>query len=383
MLPLLRYNEYKGIFIFIIMVQNIGVIGVGRLGLCMALCFEKVGYNVICFDKDDSILDAIRAKTISSFEPHVTDMLSKSNNLYVATCVKHVLQESDIVFIVVPTPSLPDNSYDHSCVDDVISQLENVGSQQNHKTIVISCTVMPEYCQRVGERLRRLNMGLCYNPEFIAQGDIVRGFEIPDMVLIGAECSADADVVASVYKRMCPNNPAFCFMGLTEAEICKISLNCFITMKIAFANMIGDLVRRSGGNAQTVLDAISQDSRIGRKCMTWGFGYGGPCLPRDNLALQHYARTKNIDMLLSMAADSANDYHLNVMVDEITHEERGAIEFPYATYKPESVIIDSSFPLRVAEKLARLGEHVVICERAHVINMLEKKYGDLFTYKTT
>lgn len=355
--------------------ENIGIIGVGRLGICMALCFERTGYNVYCVDKNDDVMTSINERKIISHEPGVVAMLANASNIH-ATSTKELLDKCDIFFVVVPTPTMPNNEYDHTYIEEVVATF---APQKTRKTMVVSCTVMPGYCSDLAKRLDGLCIDVCYNPEFIAQGDIVNGFENPDIVLIGAMKQQVAERVASVYKKLCKNEPSYCLMELTEAEITKVSLNCYITMKIAYANMIGDLVRSAGGTPQVVLDAISKDSRVGTKCMKYGYGYGGPCFPRDNLALQAYANKNNMKMLLSQATDAANKYHLEMMINA-HKKDNTSFEFSHVTYKPESVIIEKSFALDLAVALAREGCSVHINERNCVVDDVKKLYGDIFTY---
>jgi UDPglucose 6-dehydrogenase len=383
------YTDIKGrpthqIYIVVAM-ESVGLIGVGRLGICMALSMERAGYNVVCMDTNERILDAINRKDMESHEPSVTELLRASRNLSTTTSYADMFSVCDIVFVVVPTPSLMDNTYDHKYIEQVVTEVCGLGVQSTKKVLVISCTTMPEYCAFLRERLASYNIDICYNPEFIAQGDIMYGFEHPDIVLIGSHDDVATQKVCSIYQRVCKNNPSYCVMSLTEAEITKVSLNCFITMKIAYANMIGDLVKKSGGRNYVVLDAISKDSRIGEKCMKWGYGYGGPCFPRDNLALQEYAKEKGVKMILSKATDAANMYHMEQMLSSIKdkHTKDEVIWFsPYITYKQESVILERSFPLMMAEKLVEDGYKVHIHERECVIKELQHRYGDSFTYST-
>jgi nucleotide sugar dehydrogenase len=303
-------------------------------------------------------------------------------NLRVCRSYETAFQEAHTFFVVVPTPSLQDNSYDHQYIESVVANIQQMGMQSQRKQLVISCTTMPEYCEGVLERLQPLNIDVCYNPEFIAQGEIVDGFRSPDLVLIGESSQDAGDIIESIYQRTCLNKPPVCRMKLIEAEITKISLNCFLTMKIAYANMIGDLVKHVGGNADVVLRAIGIDSRIGQKYLRWGYGYGGPCLPRDNLALLKYGDDKDWKLPLCGAIDATNDQHLHSMVQLIKrmhpiHEE---YVFDYITYKPNTIILEQSFPLRLALLLKEHGYTVHIKESTIVIGELRKKYGDMFKY---
>jgi UDP-glucose 6-dehydrogenase len=167
--------------------ETLGFIGVGKLGLSLALIVEEAGYNVVCFDKSETQRTHIKNKTLKTVEPYIEEMLAKSSNLTVAANLKEIYALPSI-FVVVLTPSLSNGSYDHTAVDDVVNALlaENEANPDfTNKLLVITCTVMPQYTATIQERLSKYNYHVCYSPEFIAQGDIIKGMKCPDLVLIG------------------------------------------------------------------------------------------------------------------------------------------------------------------------------------------------------
>ena len=176
-------------------------------------------------------------------------------------------------------------------------------------------------------------------------------------------------------------------MSRTEAEICKISLNCFLTTKISFANMIGDIILRAGGSPEAVLSAIGADSRVGTRYLGYGYGYGGPCFPRDNRALALYAKDLGIDALISIASDESNHKHLEYQIEQFKTrtDNLGTVENPVVidsvSYKPESTMIVESQQLAYAVGLASAGYSVVVDERPSVVEEVKKVYGDLFIYR--
>jgi nucleotide sugar dehydrogenase len=289
---------------------------------------------------------------------------------------------ADVIFVVVQTPSLSNGAYDHSYIDDVVSKLVNIGKQNQMKHLVISCTTMPGYCDKVHNTLQNYNYEVSYNPEFIAQGTIIRNMFEPDMVLIGEASKEAGDIIENIYSTLCKTNHKVCKMTRTEAEITKIALNSFITTKIAFANMIGDLVDSVNGNPDIVLNAIGSDSRVGNKCLKYGYGFGGPCFPRDNRALGVYGDYKAVKMDIPFATDSANYNHLIYQLKKELKENKALYTFEYITYKPESIIIEESQKLKLAHELVKSGAKVLIKERPIVIDMIREKYGELFFYET-
>jgi nucleotide sugar dehydrogenase len=244
---------------------------------------------------------------------------------------------------------------------------------------------MPGYSDKAQQDLADLNYTVSYNPEFIAQGSILRDQASPDIVLIGEGNEDAGDLIEETYNRMTINDPSIHRMSRIEAEITKISLNCFLTTKIAFANMIGDILKSSNARPEVVLRAIGSDSRIGLKYLNYGFGYGGPCFPRDNRALSIYADDNNINARISKATNLCNAEHLKFQVEDYikSHKKDNnrKIVFDTVTYKPGTTILEESQQLAFAVALAKEGYTVLVRESSDVINELRKTHGDLFQYE--
>src|SRR5687767_11915583 len=167
-------------------------------------------------------------------------------------------------------------------------------------------------------------------------------------------------------------------MSRLSAEICKLATNCFLTTKIAFANAIGDLAAMAGAQPDKILAAIGSDSRIGEKYLGYGYGFGGPCFPRDNRALGYFADNLGYDLKLSKATDQSNKEHLDFMFGQMNanHIDDGAIVFEHVTYKPGVNILEESQPMALALLLARAGKKVKICDSKAVIEEVKQNYGD-------
>ena len=294
--------------------MKVGVIGIGKLGICFSLLLEKNGFKVVGSDSNLVYCDQISNKGLLSNEPGLTDLLVNSKNLSVTNDNLEVIRESDIVFTFVHTPSTDDGGYDHSNIESIVDQFIQLADDNfdlSNKIFVIGCTTMPGYTDSVAKRLSRYSIRVCYNPEFIAQGEIIKGLEMSDMVLIGSDSNESSDKLKEIYRGFMRVEPKFNVMSNTAAEITKISINCFLTSKISFANMIGQVCIKSGvGNeVGSVLSAIGDDSRIGKKYMNFGFGFGGPCLPRDNRALGKHMNEISLDINIPNEVDRFNNAH--------------------------------------------------------------------------
>lgn len=363
--------------------EKVSLIGIGKLGLCLALTFEKFGYNVLGCDIDDRYVNQINDRTFDSDEEGVNEALQRCENFKATTVLGDCVEHSDILFLLVATPSLANGKYDHTQVDGVVEQLLLLPRPSTHKQLIVCCTTMPEYCDTVQERLSGHNYTVSYNPEFIAQGTILRDQENASLVLIGEGSPTAGDMIQQIYENTTVSDPTIARMSRHQAEICKIALNCFLTTKISFANMVGDIARFAGLNPKPILKAIGSESRISPLYLNYGYGYGGPCFPRDNRALAIYAKEKGVDALISLASDEFNTQHLKYQVElfKQQHDVSEPILFEYVTYKPQSTMLVESQQLLFAKTLAEDGYDVIIRERKSVIKELRELYDDLFYYQ--
>lgn len=364
---------------------KITIIGIGRLGLCTALCWERAGYDVVGVDINESYVKQLNDKTLPSTEPRVKEFLDASTKFKATTNITEGIEHCDVLFILVDTPSTGGNRhYDVSRLGNVLNKINNHKVANKH--IVVGCTVMPGYCANIGSHMLRdcTNTSISYNPEFIQQGDIIRGFLNPDMVLIGEGSKEAGDFLEQVYARTCESKPTVSRMSPSSAEITKISVNCFITTKISYANMVGDIADATpGADKYEILRAVGADSRVGGKCLMPGYGFGGPCFPRDNRALAGYAESIGIKPLISVATDEYNVVHTQRMIDSKLAENLEAYTFSDVAYKPKCPvpIVEESQKLAVAAGVARAGKPVTIVDRDFIITAVRMEYGNLFNYE--
>ncbi len=364
--------------------MKIGILGVGKLGLCFALNIEQKGFQVVGIDTNESYVNQLNNKSFYSFEPNVNELLSASKNFTASTDIKSALgKDINILFVMVATPSESDGSYNHAQIERVAEQLVNFGRREHTTHLVIGCTTMPGYCDSLARKLESFNYTVNYNPEFIAQGNIIENQKNPDQVLIGEANEEAGNAIVEVYEKMCENKPVYCRMSRLSAEIAKIATNCFLTTKISFANSIGDLSKKVGAEPEKILAAIGADLRIGNKYLQYGFGFGGPCFPRDNRALGHFADQNGYDLLISKATDSVNQKHLEFQFEDYMKKfsKDNTIEFDGITYKKGSTLLDESQQLKLAEMLAKSGRKVIVKDIEKVIDEVKAIYGSLFEYK--
>ena len=351
--------------------MKLGVIGAGRLGICFALLCEELGHQVIVSDIRSHYVSDINNRQIYSNEPEVEELLLNSSNLQATTSNQDVIRQSDIIFTYVPTPSLEDGSYDVTCVDEVVEDLLKAPNLEGKKFIV-GCTTNPGYVNQVAERLRDRGVSVFYSPEFVAQGTIIRDMRNADMVLCGGDDQEGFDIVKDIYEGFMDSDVDFYSMSNTAAEITKISINCFLTYKISYANMIGQILYNSGcGNEiKNILASIGADSRIGSKYLNYGLGFGGPCLPRDNRALGHYADRIGLKYSLPQVTDNFNESHADFIRDYCIAENKEDLAYFIDSigYKVGCDLVIESPRLRLVEDLLKEGHTVYVRDMEDVIN---------------
>jgi nucleotide sugar dehydrogenase len=364
--------------------MKIGVIGVGRLGICFALLLDRAGHDVMASDIRTNYVAALNRGEIHTQEPGVADLLSNKKSIQFTTDTRAVIQHSDVIYVMVATPSAADGSYDVSAVDRVVEDVAECEFDISGKILVIGCTTNPGDCQRVQDRLRSQRISVLYNPEFIAQGSIIRDLQQADMVLIGGENPAVISAYQLLYDDIQTIRPNVHAMSLTAAELVKIGTNCFLTTKISYANMLGEVMIRSGleSDVDKALAAVGADTRIGSKYMKYGYGYGGPCLPRDNRAFAHYAHRVGLDFPLGTIVDQFNRDHTQFIIDDLIRQNTQDLPFytPSLTYKPNTDIVEESQQLAVCEGLLAQGKTVYVRYSellpVQVQQDLEQRFGD-------
>jgi nucleotide sugar dehydrogenase len=363
--------------------KNITVIGIGKLGLGLALLIEKGGFNVCGVDIVPTYVDNLNNKVYKTKEPSYEELLENSKNFTATTSVEEGLNFSDIIFIVVQTPnSGGDKFYDHSILSSLLSKINSFKVKNKH--IIIGCTVMPKYIDTIGKYLIEdcEDTTLSYNPEFVAQGEIVKGFLNPDIILIGTESVDLANTLRIVYDSFILSKPKYCILSPLESEIVKISLNGFITTKISFANMISDVCDTVGADKYKVLQSIGSDSRIGNKYFSPGYSFGGPCFPRDTRALKQFVDQSNVNSELLQATTKYNNEHVIFQAKQLLNENKDEYVFENVCYKNNSEIplIEESAKLKIAKYVADNNKKVVIKDNKETIDEVKKEYGSIFTY---
>src|SRR3984893_831886 len=282
-------------------IESISVCGLGKLGACMAATFAARGFPVIGIDIDPEKIRKVNAALPPVDEPLLGETMAESKGRLRATDDPAETVQTDATFFIPPSPSLPDGSFSNEfllkAMQPVAKAMREAG-KRNH-LFVCSLTTTPGAIDAVLIPMLERELGgicgrdfsVCYNPEFIALGDVVNGLLEPDLVLIGESDPQSGAALELLYKTYNRNSPRIARMSIVSAELTKISLNSYITMKISFTNQLRLIAaRHPQADIHAILDALGNDSRIGKKYLRAGLSYGGPCFPRDNRLLAYTAR---------------------------------------------------------------------------------------------
>jgi UDPglucose 6-dehydrogenase len=328
-------------------------------------------------DVDSQKVSLVNSGKAPFFEPMLDELIRKAGNNLVATGdYGKAVRESSITFIVVNTPSEPDGSFSSHYLKAASSKLgESLRRKGQYHNIVVTSTVLPGTTRNVvrpaieeySKKKCGEDFGLSYNPEFIALGDVITGLSHPDFVLIGEYDPRSGDATESIYEKMCDNNPPIARMSIENAELTKIALNSYVTMKISFANALAELCERiPGGNVDKVTSALGLDRRIGAAYLKGGLAFGGPCFPRDNKAFVFAARELGCEAKLSEATDATNLHQITRWVSfvDLRVPKHSTIAVLGITYKPNTEVVEASPALELVRNLMQLGYQVSLYDPA-------------------
>ncbi|MCS6895798.1 MAG: nucleotide sugar dehydrogenase [Bacteroidia bacterium] len=357
--------------------SRVSIVGLGKLGAPMAAAIASKGIQVIGVDLDDNKVAAINRLAAPVYEPGLSELLQKSAGYVSATTdLYQAVLDSQATFIVVATPSQPDG---HFSLEYVLKACQVIGEALKKKdawhTVVVTSTVSPLSMDRhirptlesISGKTAGKDFGLAYNPEFIALGTVIRDFLNPDLILIGESDKTTGDLLQDLYERVLDKKPYYARMNFVNAELTKLAINTFVTTKISFANMIARICERlPEADADTVTTALGMDSRIGSKYLRGAISYGGPCFPRDNLALIALARQVGITADIAETTDSFNRWQNQWLAEFIyQHLTLGQkVGILGIAYKTGSDVITESPAIYVMEHLLQKGISIIAYDPA-------------------
>jgi UDPglucose 6-dehydrogenase len=370
--------------------MKLSIIGLGKLGAPMSAVMAHKGHTVIGVDINPRHVKAIQEGRAPVNEPQLAEMIAANRERLTATeSFEEAILATDVTFIIVPTPSRSDGRFS---MEFVLQAAQKIGAALRKKRawhlVVLSSTVMPGSVG--GELLPALcrysakqcpeDFGLCYNPEFIALGSVVRDMLRPDMILIGESDARSGAILEKLYSGVCESNPRIQRMNYVNAELTKLSVNTFVATKISYANMLAQICETlPEADADVVTAALGCDTRIGAKYLKGALGYGGPCFPRDNVALSALARENGVPALLAEATDGLNRRQVPRLTKLVLSHlpEDGTAGVLGLSYKPNTEVIEESQGIAIAQALLATGVQVVVYDPAAMENAKQVLTGDV------
>jgi len=352
------------------------VIGLGKLGSPLAACLAAKGLTVVGVDNDPRKVDAINLGRALVSEPGLGEMIGQAQGRLTATSdIEQTVAQTDITFIVVSTPSDPAGGFSLRYVEPVCQSIARaLAKKSNYHLVCLTSTVMPgttggpvrEMLENTSGKRMGADFGLCYSPEFIALGSVIRDFLNPDMLLIGQCDTRAGDMLASLYARVCENKPAVARMAFVNAELTKLAVNTYVTTKISYANMLARICERlPGANVDVITSALGLDTRIGPKYLKGAVSYGGPCFPRDNLALAQLAQQLGVPPDLAQTVDRFNRSQISWLADLVQQRTENTAGILGLTYKAGTDVVEEAAGFLLAKELASRGVKVVAFDPAY------------------
>jgi len=354
----------------------LSVVGLGKLGACAAACLAARGFDVLGVDINPGFVQAINRGEAPVYEPRLQDLITTAGLRLRATHdYARAIDESDVTFLVVPTPVQPDGVFSDAHLRDALTRLCSP-FERSHKPyhlFVVTSTVSPGTTEGQliplieslsGKRLHE-NFGVCYNPEFIALGSVIADFLNPDFVLIGESDRAAGDLLEGIYRRMCENDPVMARMALVSAEIAKVSLNSYVTMKISFANTLASLCETiPGAEIDLITRALGADRRVSPHTLKGGLPFGGPCFPRDNRAFAAFARRYGVDAKLATASDEINASRAErvaaLVLRQLAEVGDHTVSILGLAYKVNTPVVEESPAIQIIHALLEQGTDVMV-----------------------
>ena len=340
------------------------MVGTGYVGLVSGACFAEFGFETVCVDKDKSRIVKIEKGNCPFFEPSMDDLLIKHSQktklLSFTTSLAEAMQNANIVFITVGTPSRRiEDEADLTAVWDVSHEIaKNIKS---YCVIVIKSTVPVGTTKKIKKiiesKISSQNFDVVSNPEFLREGSAINDFMRPDRVVIGTESEKSEKIMRELYRPLKLNETPIVSTTIETSEVIKYASNSFLATKIGFINQVADLCEAVGANIQDVAKAMGIDKRIGSKFLHAGPGYGGSCFPKDVKAFKATAKKFNIDFSILDAVNSSNENRPQMIVKKILDtrkfDSNSSIALLGLSFKPNTDDIRDSTSLKIAAILQK------------------------------
>ena len=374
--------------------MNIAIVGTGYVGLVSGTCFADTGATVTCVDVDEAKIERLKNGEIPIYEPGLDELVKKNvaaGRLKFTTDLASILDDVEIVFSAVGTPPDEDGSAD---LKYVLQVARTIGQNLNHYVVVVTKSTVPVGTARkvraaIEDELQKRGVDVAFdvasNPEFLKEGNAIKDFMSPDRVVVGTESERAKKVLTRLYKPFLINNFRVIFMDVPSAEMTKYAANSMLATRISFMNDIANLCERVGADVNMVRAGIGADTRIGRKFLYAGCGYGGSCFPKDVKALIKTADQNGYSMEVLKAVERVNERQKSILFQKLENAFEGrplrglTIAMWGLSFKPETDDMRESTALIMIGKLLEAGCTVRVYDPV-AMDECRRRIGDSVIY---
>lgn len=374
--------------------MKIAIVGTGYVGLVTGTCFSEMGVDVHCIDVDSKKIESLQKGIIPIYEPGLEEMVIRNyqaGRLKFSTDLSAILNDVDVVFSAVGTPPDEDGSAD---LKYVIEVARTIGRSLNKYVLVVTKSTVPVGTSQlvknaIQEELDKRNLSdlafdVASNPEFLKEGAAIEDFMKPDRVVVGIESDRAREVMDRLYKPFTMNNYRIIYTDIASAEMIKYAANAMLATRISFMNDVANLCEIVGADVNMVRAGIGADSRIGKKFLYPGCGYGGSCFPKDVKALIKTAATKGYEMKVLKAVEEVNDSQKELLFQKFNAYYKGDIKGKTVTlwglaFKPKTDDMREAPALVLIEKLLAAGVKVRVYDPV-AMEETQRRIGDAVEY---
>jgi UDPglucose 6-dehydrogenase len=373
--------------------MKISIVGTGYVGLVTGTCFSEVGIDVTCIDIDETKIENLKKGIIPIYEPGLEEMVNRNvekGRLHFSTNLASTLEGTQVVFSAVGTPPDEDGSADLQYVLDVA---RDIGRNMTDYMLVVTKSTVPvgtahkvrdAIQEELDKRGAKIDFDVASNPEFLKEGAAVEDFLKPDRIVVGVESEKAEHLMKRLYKPFTLNGHPVIFMDVPSAEMTKYAANSMLATKISFMNDIANLCELMGANVNMVRKGIGSDSRIGKKFIYPGIGYGGSCFPKDVKALIKTADQNGYSLRVLKAVEDVNDDQKSVLFDKLNkyfnNNLKGkTIAIWGLSFKPQTDDMREAPALTIIQKLLDAGAKVNAYDPV-AVNEAKRRIGDVVTY---
>lgn len=373
--------------------MKIAIVGTGYVGLVTGTCFAEIGVDVTCVDTNSEKIEALKKGIIPIYESGLEEMVqrnAKAKRLKFTTSLESCLNDVEVVFSAVGTPPDEDGSADLSYV---LAVARTIGQKMNkYKLVVTKSTVPVGTAQKVRDAIQeelnkrgvKIDFDVASNPEFLKEGNAVNDFMSPDRVVVGVESERAEKLMTKLYKPFLLNNFRVIFMDIPSAEMTKYAANSMLATRISFMNDIANLCELVGADVNMVRSGIGSDTRIGRKFLYPGIGYGGSCFPKDVKALIKTAEQAGYTMRVLSAVEEVNERQKSILFEKLQTQFHGQLEGKTIAlwglaFKPETDDMREAPALVLIDELQKAGCNVRVYDPA-AMEECKRRLGDTIYY---